>query len=159
MVDWAWQWSATNETATASAFICPPLTRLARACLWGGHPNRARAAGRNNCLGNPVGEGAIGRLYGGGATRSVGTDMNRMLRRYGLASLLAVVAAAALLFFFVRKVSLEDAVELAERSNAAFAQSVLALVKDDLVAFLQSANMAAVKAGPFTPPRLPAPPA
>ena len=64
--------------------------------------------------------------------------MRRMLRLYALSSLLGVVLAAALIFFFVRKVAVDDIVELAERSNIALAQSVLGLVKHDLVDFLQA---------------------
>jgi signal transduction histidine kinase len=67
-------------------------------------------------------------------------EMNRMLRLYGLSSLLGVLLAAALLFLVVRKVAIDDVVELAERSNIALAQSVLGLVKPDLVHFLQSAK-------------------
>jgi signal transduction histidine kinase len=66
--------------------------------------------------------------------------MNKLLRLYGLSSLLGVVLAAVLIFFFVRKVTVDDIVDLAERSNVALAQSVLGLVKHDLVDFLQSAK-------------------
>jgi signal transduction histidine kinase len=76
-----------------------------------------------------------------------------MLRLYGLSSFLGVVLAAALIFFFVRKVAIDDIVELAERSNIALAQSVLGLVKHDLVDFLQSAG--SVKPGPFEARKLP----
>src|SRR2546423_8884865 len=79
--------------------------------------------------------------------------MNRMLRFYGLSSLLGVVLAAALIFFFVRKVAIDDIVELAERSNIALAQSVLGLVKHDLVEFLQSTRD--VTSGPLDARKLP----
>ena len=80
--------------------------------------------------------------------------MNRMLRLYGLTSLLGVLLAAALIFFFVRKVAIDDIVELAERSNIALAQSVLGLVKHDLVEFLQTAED--VAPGRPEPRKLPA---
>src|SRR5437868_7983238 len=66
--------------------------------------------------------------------------MRRMLRLYAVSSLLGVVLAAVLIFAFVRKVMIDDIVELAERSNIALAQSVLGLVRHDLVDFLQSAK-------------------
>ena len=66
--------------------------------------------------------------------------MNRMLRLYGLTSLVGVVLAATLIFVCVRKVTVDHIVELAERSNIALAQSVLGLVREDLVDFLQQAD-------------------
>jgi signal transduction histidine kinase len=66
--------------------------------------------------------------------------MNRMLRLYGLTSLLGVVLAAALIFFFVRKVATDHMVELAQRSNVALAQGVLGFVRQDLAEFLEQSD-------------------
>ena len=87
---------------------------------------------------NPFVQRLIGTLRG--VTFAARGDMDRMRRLYGLTSLLGVLLAAALIFFFVRKVAIDDIVELAERSNIALAQSVLGLVKHDLVGFVQSAE-------------------
>jgi signal transduction histidine kinase len=66
------------------------------------------------------------------------SDMRSMLRLYGAVSLAGILLAAALIFFYVRNVAIDDIVDLAERSNVALAQSVLGLVRQDLVDFLQS---------------------
>jgi two-component system, NarL family, sensor kinase len=81
------------------------------------------------------------------------SDMRSMLRLYSAVSLAGILLATALIFFYVRKVAIDDIVDLAERSNITLAQSVLGLVRQDLVEFLESAKD--VKAGRSEPPHLP----
>src|SRR5690242_18906819 len=53
------------------------------------------------------------------------SDMRSMLRLYSAVSLAGILLATALIFFYVRKVAIDDIVDLAERSNITLAQSVL----------------------------------
>ena len=71
-----------------------------------------------------------------GNDRRDGSKLFRLLRFYSFASLAAIVIAAMLFILFIRKVAVQDIIELSERNNLTLAQTALNVVKPELLRYL-----------------------
>ncbi len=67
---------------------------------------------------------------------SDGRKLFKLLRFYSVASLAAMFIAAVLFILFIRKVAVQDIIELSERNNLTLAQTALNEVKPELLRFL-----------------------
>ena len=69
-----------------------------------------------------------------------GHKVFRLLRFYSVVSLVGVVIAAVLLTLLVRKLAIQEYIELAEMSNMALAQTALREVRPELLRYLEGAE-------------------
>ena len=77
--------------------------------------------------------------------RRGGGKLFRLLRFYSIASLLAILIAAVFFILFIRKVAVQDIIELSERNNLTLAQTALNSVKPELLRYL--ATVEGIKPG------------
>src|ERR1039457_695249 len=69
-----------------------------------------------------------------------GHKVFRLLRFYSIVSLVGVVIAAVLLTLLVRKLAIQEYIELAQMSNMALAQTALREVRPELLRYLEGAE-------------------
>lgn len=85
----------------------------------------------------------IEQLELGRSPESVGRGRNRLfklLRFYSIASLVAILIAAMIFVLFIRKVAIQDIIELSERNNLTLAQATLNGVQPELLRFLATVD-------------------
>ena len=74
----------------------------------------------------------------GNDRRKDGSELFRLLRFFSAASLVAIFVAAALFILFIRKVAVQDIIELSERNNLVLTQAALNSVKPELLRYLST---------------------